>query len=157
MIQDNIHQWTENYMNVWMRAWEEASVAAVERVVALFTPDGIYHATPFSEGAGHEGIRVYESMIRTQQNGQGSVELLGVAGKHGVYRWFIEYDVLPKNLWASRLPQAMIDSPEWESYRSIDFSPTGNRIAQAGISTVEFNARGLVTHYRQSWHTKVLR
>lgn len=110
MIQDNIYQWTENYMNVWMRAWEEASVAAVERVVTLFAPDGVYHATPFSEGVGHEGIRVYESMIRTQQNGQGSVELLGVAGKHGVYRWFIEYDVLPKNLWASRLPQTMIDS-----------------------------------------------
>lgn len=46
-----------------MRAWEEASVAAVERVVALFAPDGVYHATPFSEGAAHESIRVYE--IRT--------------------------------------------------------------------------------------------
>lgn len=41
MIEDNIYRWTENYMNVWMRAWEEASVAAVERVVALFAPDGV--------------------------------------------------------------------------------------------------------------------
>ncbi len=74
-----------------------------------------------------------------------------------MYRWFIEYDVLSKNLWASKLPQTIIDSPEWESYRTIDFSPSGNRIAQAGISTVEFNDEGLVTHYRQSWHTKILR
>lgn len=157
MIENNIYRWTENYMNVWMRAWEEASVAAVERVVALFASDGIYHATPFSDGVGYEGIRVYESMILTQHNGKGNVELLGVADKYGVYRWFIEYDVLPKNLWASKLPQTIINSPEWESYRTIDFSPTGNRIAQAGISTVEFNDEGLVTHYRQSWHTKILR
>lgn len=100
---------------------------------------------PNREGVGHEGIRVYESMILTQHNSKGNVELLGVADKYGVYRWFIEYDVLPKNLWASKLPQIIIDSPEWESYRTIDFSPTGNRIAQAGISTVEFNDEGLVT------------
>ena len=116
---------TVNYMSVWMKAWENAEEAAVELVVALFAPDKVYHATPFNEGVGHERIRTYESMIRTQQNGKGSVEFLGVAESLGVFRWRIEYEVVPKKDWASRLPQKVIDSPEWESYRLINVTVQG--------------------------------
>ncbi|MDZ4872180.1 MAG: hypothetical protein CLLPBCKN_001568 [Chroococcidiopsis cubana SAG 39.79] len=153
---DHVLQWTEHFMNVWIQSWQAADKAAVEQVVELFVPKGIYHATPFSQGVGHEEIRKYMSMIRTQQNHDGQTELLGVAGKYGVFRWQIEYDVLPKTTWAARLPQSIIDSLEWESYRTIEFNPNGNRILQARISTVEFDGKGLTTHYHQGWHTKVL-
>ncbi len=156
MEEDRVARWSARFAREWMRAWEDASEEAVERVVALFAPDGVYHATPFSEGRGHAGIRAYESMIRTQQNGRGEVEVLGVAGGLGVFRWRIGYEVAPKREWPRRVPAELMDAPEWETYRAIPFAqdvPT--RVEQAGISTLEFDPEGRVTHYRQAFATRL--
>lgn len=157
LTDERVAEVTKNYAQVWMDIWEEESQAAVDRTLILFAPDGVYHSTTFSQSVGHDRIRVVQSMILMQQNGKGSTKYVGVAGGLGVFTWEIEYEVISKQEWSSRVPQEILNSPEWESFRAIPFaSDKSTPIKQAGIATLEFNDDGLVTHFREYWFTKML-
>lgn len=154
---EQITKHTHEFMAAWMKDWTEASEAAVERMVSAYALDGVKWASPFSVAKGYEGIRTYESMILTQRNGKAKpYEFLGVAGNLSVARWEIEYDVIPKTEWSSKVPQRILESPEWQTFNKIPFSSNGNRIRQAGIATVEFNEEGFVTELREYWETKII-
>lgn len=146
-------RFTHRFMAEWMRAWEDADEAAVERAVALFAPDGGYRATPFAGAAGRAGVRTYMSMIRTQHSGRGRVESVGVAGGYGVFLWEIEYAILPGAEWPPDLGP-LAASPAWASYVAFAVASAGTRVGQSGVGLVRFDAGGLATEFREFWHTR---
>lgn len=157
LTEARIGELTKQWAEEWMKIWEEASPASIERNRALFASEGIYHATTFSEAVGIDRIIVIQSMPLVQQNGKGSTKYVGVAGGLGVFTWEIEYEVISKQEWSSRVPQEILNSPEWESFRAIEFAPDKSTpIKQAGIATLDFNDDGLVKHFREYWFTKML-
>lgn len=155
LTDERITELTKQWAEEWMKIWEEASPAAVERNHALFAHDSVYHATTFSEAVGIDRIIIIQSMPLVQQNGKGSTKFLGVTGGLGIFTWEIKYEVKPQREWSS--PQKIMNSPEWESFRAIPFADDKpNPIEQAGIATLEFNDDELVTHFREYWFTKML-
>ena len=144
---------TRRFMAEWMRTWEDADEAAVDRAVALFGPDSTYRATPFTEAVGREGVRSYMSMVRTQCGGRGRVEYVGVAGEYGVFLWEIEYGVLPRAEWPQNLG-GVASSPAWASYVAFAVAAAGTRVQQSGVGLVRFDGSAEAIEFREFWHTR---
>lgn len=145
---EQVKQFTDRWMNTWIRAWEGESKEDVERWVATFTPDAVVRDTPFSKNRGHDSIRKYFEIILTQKDGKGGYKVLAVEGNRGIARWWISYTVMPKKDWHPKLTSLA------NSFVAIGLDPEkDNQLSQDGIAVLDFDEQGLVTEFSEWWHT----
>ncbi|HWT13734.1 MAG TPA: nuclear transport factor 2 family protein [Allosphingosinicella sp.] len=115
------------WLNGYKAAWEERDPA---RAAALFTPDAVYHEMPFDAPIeGREAIAAYWVKVTAgQQDVRFSYEVLAVGGREGLCHW----------------------------HCALTGNPGGERIELDGIFRCRFADQGLVDHFQEWWHIRIL-
>lgn len=109
-----------HFMGEFTQGW---ATQDLDRMVAVFAPDGAYADTPFSPPhVGRAAIRRYNEIILTQAEGQAGFAVLTFdpATNTGVANWWIEYRVEIGDV-VVRFATAL-DRHDWVLYRSC-FTP----------------------------------
>ncbi len=125
MREEDFHRWLDAYG----KAWETGDPVAV---IELFTPDARYHWTPFEEPKrGREEIAVaWRNATSRQEDIHFSHEIVTVAGRDGIARWWCE----------------------------LVRTPTGRRVKLDGIFLLTFRvgqAGGILCErLREWWHSE---
>lgn len=132
------------FMNRYKVAWEESDE---HKLVSLFTPDGVYHNTPFAEQRGHAAIAAYWQRTKLQSDIRLTYEILAHNPHGGIAHWHVTYQVTSEELFriwaASTGTNALARKPG-------DPLP---RLALDGIAVIELNDAGLCEHFRLWWHS----
>ncbi len=98
----------ERFMQGYKAAWEARDKAMF---AALFTPDGIYHNTPFATQRGHAQLQTYWSRIELQSDVSLQYEVLASLPDAGVAHWHVTYQVTSEELfriWAASTGTSMV-------------------------------------------------
>ncbi|NMF91159.1 nuclear transport factor 2 family protein [Aromatoleum petrolei] len=86
----------EEFMQGYKAAWEARDEA---RFVALFTPDGAYHNTPFAVQRGPAELAAYWERVKLQEDVQVTYEVLANTGDSGIAHWHTTYQVASEELF----------------------------------------------------------
>jgi hypothetical protein len=134
------------FMDRYKVAWETSDE---HKLVALFSPDGVYHNTPFAEQRGHAAIAAYWQRTKLQSDIRLVHEILARNPRGGIAHWHVTYQVTSEELFgiwaASTGTNALARKPG-------DPLP---RLALDGIAVVALNGAGLCEHFRLWWHSVV--
>ena len=87
----------ERFMQGYKAAWEERDEA---KFVALFTPDGEYHNTPFAVQRGPVQLAEYWRRVKLQQDVRLAYEILATTADSGIAHWHVTYQVASEELFA---------------------------------------------------------
>ncbi len=91
----------EEFMRAYKQAWETKDEAAF---CALFTPDGLYHNTPFATQRGRAQLAAYWQRIKLQDDIELRFEVLASTPDSGIAHWHVSYQVASEELfqiWAA--------------------------------------------------------
>jgi len=138
----DVHTFLATYRLAWEKGDEEL-------LVSLFSPDGVYHNTPFDEQRGHEAMKAYWQRTKLQRDVVVRYEVLQAGPTGGVARWRTTYQVTSEKMfemWAASTGTNLL------ARKPGDPLP---RLALDGIALVELGADGLCRHLRLWWHGKV--
>jgi limonene-1,2-epoxide hydrolase len=134
------------FMRGYKAAWEARDES---RFCALFTSDGIYRNTPFSEQRGHEQLRQYWQRVKLQADINVTFEILASSSSSGLAHWHVTYQVTSEELfqiWAASTGTNVV------TRKPGDPLP---RMALDGILQAQFD-RGLCSECRIWWHSMAL-
>ena len=87
----------EGFMQGYKAAWEERDES---KFVALFTPDGEYHNTPFAVQRGPVQLAEYWRRVKLQQDVRLAYEILATTADSGIAHWRVTYQVASEELFA---------------------------------------------------------
>ena len=87
----------EGFMQGYKAAWEERDES---KFVALFTPDGEYHNTPFAVQRGPAQLAEYWRRVKLQQDVRLAYEILATTADSGIAHWHVTYQVASEELFA---------------------------------------------------------
>lgn len=87
----------EGFMQGYKAAWEERDES---KFVALFTPDGEYHNTPFAVQRGPVQLAEYWRRVKLQQDVRLAYEILATTADSGIAHWHVTYQVASEELFA---------------------------------------------------------
>ena len=138
----DIHAFMQGYKAAWETSDEE-------RLVALFTPDGDYHNTPFSTQHGHDAMRRYWQRTKLQRDIQLDYEVLHAHGTGGIAHWRTRYQVTSEEMfrmWAASAGTNVL------ARQPGDPLP---RLVLDGVAVVELVPGGLCRDFRIWWHSMV--
>lgn len=85
-----------DFMQGYQAAWEGRDDAAF---VALFTPNGEYHNTPFAVQRGPEPLAAYWQRVKLQEDVRMTWEVLAETPSGGVAHWRVTYQVASEELF----------------------------------------------------------
>ena len=91
----------DEFMRGYKAAWEARDEVAF---CALFTPDGVYHNTPFATQRGHAELAAYWARIKLQNDIEVSFDVLSSTPSAGIAHWHVTYQVASEELfrvWAA--------------------------------------------------------
>ena len=86
----------ERFMQGYKAAWEQRDEA---RFVALFSPDGAYHNTPFAVQRGPTELAAYWQRVKLQEDVRVEYEVLAAAADSGIAHWHVTYQVASEELF----------------------------------------------------------
>jgi len=89
------------FMDRYKIAWETSDE---HKLTALFSPNGVYHNTPFAEQRGHAAIAAYWQRTKLQSDIRLAYEILARNPRGGVAHWHVTYQVTSEELfriWAA--------------------------------------------------------
>jgi len=143
-----IHQFMADYKRVW-EGQDKHGFAA------LFTPDGVYHNTPFQVQTGPVELAAYWARIELQRDISLRYEVLAETATEtatetttsGVAHWHVEYQVASEELfkiWAASTGTGLPDRQPGDPLP---------RLILDGMMTAEFTAEGLCREARIWWHS----
>ena len=136
----------ETFMARYKEAWERSD----EHLLAsLFTPDGVYHNTPFAEQRGHDAIRAYWQRTKLQRDIRVEYEIVHAHARGGVARWRTTYQVASEELfaiWAASAGTNLLQRKPGDPLP---------RLALDGVALIELEGSGLCRHLRIWWHSAV--
>lgn len=138
----SIHTFMAGYKRVW-EGQDKHGFAA------LFTPDGVYHNTPFQVQHGPEALAAYWARIELQRDISLRYEVLSDTAHAGVAHWHVEYQVASEELfkiWAASTGTGL------PARQPGDPLP---RLILDGMLTAEFTPEGLCREARIWWHSTV--
>ena len=98
----------DGFMQGYKAAWEVRDKAMF---AALFTPDGLYHNTPFATQRGHAELATYWSRIELQSDIALQYEVLARLPDAGLAHWHVTYQVTSEELfriWAASTGTSMV-------------------------------------------------
>jgi hypothetical protein len=93
----------QDFMQGYKAAWEGKDESMF---AALFTPDGVYHNTPFAMQCGPEQLAEYWRRIKLQDDIKVSYEVLASTPAGGIAHWHVTYQVASDELfqiWAKSM------------------------------------------------------
>jgi limonene-1,2-epoxide hydrolase len=135
----DITQFMQGYKDAWERR-DEAMFAA------LFTPDGLYHNTPFQVQRGRAQLAEYWKRVKLQEDVQLTFEVLASAEGSGIAHWRTTYRVASEELfqiWAKSTGTNLI------ARKPGDPLP---RMVLDGVLQASFSG-GLCSEARIWWHS----
>jgi hypothetical protein len=133
----------ERFMQGYQAAWEQRDESMF---VALFTPDGEYHNTPFAVQRGPEQLAQYWQRVKLQEDVHLAYEVLAAAPAGGIAHWHVTYQVASEELfqiWARSAGTNLV------ARRPGDPLP---RMVLDGVLSVEFE-RDRCRRCRLWWHS----
>ena len=136
----------ESFMRGYRAAWQQRDDAMF---VALFTPGGEYHNTPFAVQRGAAQLAEYWKRVKLQEDVRVDYEILASAPGTGIAHWHVTYRVASEELfaiWAKSTGTNLV------ARRLGDPLPT---MALDGILKARF-AHGKCTEARIWWHSMPL-
>lgn len=86
----------ERFMQGYKAAWERRDEQAF---VALFTPDGEYHNTPFAVQRGPAQLAEYWRRVKLQQDVRVTYRVLARTADGGIAHWHTTYQVASEELF----------------------------------------------------------
>jgi limonene-1,2-epoxide hydrolase len=134
------------FMQGYKAAWEARDES---RFCALFTGDGIYRNTPFSEQRGAEQLAQYWQRVKLQADIDVTYEILAATASGGLAHWHVTYQVTSEELfqiWAASAGTNVV------ARKPGDPLP---RMALDGILQAEFD-HGLCSECRIWWHSMAM-
>ena len=87
----------QRFMQGYKRAWETRDDALL---ASLFTPDAVYHNTPFDAQRGHAAMRKYWDRVKLQADIELSFEVLADGADSGIAHWHVTYQVTSEKMFA---------------------------------------------------------
>ncbi|HEX6363363.1 MAG TPA: nuclear transport factor 2 family protein [Albitalea sp.] len=99
----------EQFMQGYKAAWEGRDEAMF---VALFTPEGEYHNTPFAVQRGPEQLAEYWRRVKLQEDVHVAYEVLATLPAAGIAHWHVTYQVASEELfriWAASTGTNLVD------------------------------------------------
>lgn len=132
------------FMAAYKRVWEAKDPAGF---AALFTPDGLYHNTPFQVQSGPQELAAYWERILLQDDISLSYKVLGATENGGVAHWNVTYQVTSEELfqiWASSTGTGLPDRHPGDPLPRMELD---------GTLLAEFDDQGLATTVRIWWHS----
>jgi limonene-1,2-epoxide hydrolase len=130
-------------MQGYKAAWEKRDEAMF---AALFTPDGLYHNTPFQVQRGRAQLAEYWKRVKLQEDVQLTFEVLASAEGSGIAHWRTTYRVASEELfqiWAKSTGTNLI------ARKPGDPLP---RMVLDGVLQASFSG-GLCSEARIWWHS----
>ncbi|TDE40800.1 nuclear transport factor 2 family protein [Antarcticimicrobium sediminis] len=135
-----IHKFMADYKRVW-EAQDSQGFAA------LFTPDGLYHNTPFQVQQGPGELAAYWNRIKLQQDISLRYEVLGETPAGGIAHWNVTYQVASEELFAIWAKSTGTGLPERQPGDPLP------RMELDGMLVADFTASGLARDVRIWWHS----
>ena len=86
----------EEFMRGYKASWE---LRDASMFVALFSPDGEYHNTPFAVQRGHSQLATYWDRVKLQEDVRVSYEVLMAMPTSGIAHWHVTYQVASEELF----------------------------------------------------------
>ena len=86
----------DEFMQGYKAAWEKRDEALF---VALFTPDGEYHNTPFAVQRGPVQLAEYWERVKLQDDVRVAYEILARSAGSGIAHWHVTYRVASEELF----------------------------------------------------------
>lgn len=132
------------FMAGYKRVWEAQNSAGF---AALFTPDGIYHNTPFQVQTGPQELAAYWDRIRLQKDITLTYEVLADNGHEGIAHWNVVYQVASEELfeiWAKSAGTGLPDRTPGDPLPRMELD---------GVLTAQFAPGGLAQDVRIWWHS----
>src|SRR5574340_250600 len=139
--EDNVN--IEQFMQGYKVAWERRDESVF---VALFTPDGAYHNTPFAVQRGAAQLAEYWKRVKLQTDVHVAYEVLASAVHSGLAHWHVTYQVASEELfeiWAKSTGTNLI------ARRPGDPLP---RMVLDGVLQARFDGK-LCSEARIWWHS----
>ena len=136
----------EQFMRGYQAAWEGRDKALFCK---LFTPDGLYHNTPFAVQRGHDQLAAYWHRVELQEDVQLTYEVLASSQASGIAHWHVTYRVASEELfriWAASTGTHQIERKPGDPLP---------RIALDGVLQAHF-AGDLCRECRLWWHSMPL-
>ncbi|HEY8521117.1 MAG TPA: nuclear transport factor 2 family protein [Gammaproteobacteria bacterium] len=117
----DVTRWLARYEAAWEGRDPDAAAA-------LFTPDALYHETPYAEPfRGPDGVRDYWARVTADQRDVDfSFEVVAVAGRTGVARW----------------------------HAAFELASSGAPVELDGVFLLEFASNDRVRVLREWWHAR---
>jgi hypothetical protein len=137
----------DTFMRGYQAAWQQRDE---HLLCSLFSPDGVYHNTPFASQHGHVAIAQYWQRVKLQEDIRLDFEVIARTGRSGVAHWHVTYQVASEELfriWAASSGTNLL------ARNSGDPLP---RLALDGMLMADFNDAGLCQTCRLWWHSQVL-
>ena len=135
----NIEQFLEGYKAAWEQRDEK-------KFIALFSPDGQYHNTPFAVQRGAAEMAQYWQRVKLQEDVHVTYEILASTANSGIAHWHTTYQVGSEELfriWAKSTGTNLVPRKPGEPLP---------RMVLDGILTAKF-AGDLCTEARIWWHS----
>lgn len=134
------------FMQGYKRAWEGRDD---DLLASLFTPEGVYHNTPFDAQRGHAAIRKYWDRVKLQADVALDFDIVADGERSGAAHWHVTYQVTSEKMFAMWAAAAGTGLP---ARNPGDPLP---RMELDGVALADFDAAGLCTRYRIWWHSRV--
>ena len=132
------------FMLAYKRVWEGQDS---QGFAALFTPDGVYHNTPFQVQTGPAELAGYWDRIKLQQDISLRYEVLADNGESGVGHWNVTYQVASEELfriWAKSTGTGLPDREPGDPLPRMELD---------GTLLAHFDPGGLARDVRIWWHS----
>lgn len=133
----------EQFLQGYRAAWEQRDET---KFVALFSPDGEYHNTPFAVQRGAAELAQYWQRVKLQEDIHVTYEILASTASSGIAHWHTSYQVASEELfqiWAKSTGTNLVARKPGEPLP---------RMVLDGILTAKF-AGGLCTEAHIWWHS----
>lgn len=136
----------QRFMQGYQRAWETRDDSLL---ASLFTPDAVYHNTPFDAQRGHTAIRKYWDRVKLQADIALSFEVLADRADTGIAHWHVTYQVTSEKMFAMWAAAAGTGIPARQPGDPLP------RLVLDGVALADFDAAGLCTRFRIWWHSRI--
>ena len=138
---DRIRQFMETYKQAWETRDDKL-------LCSLFTPNGVYHNTPFDQQVGHAAIARYWDRVKLQDDIHFDYAIVAEAPTGGVATWCTRYRVTSEKMfemWAKSAGTGMIERKPGQELP---------RLRLEGIAVIEFDG-DLCSNFRIWWHSQM--